>query len=375
LINGCTSPPAQSAAVPTKPAPTITGVIFLPELTTDSARSSQVLYQDGALATPVPRGTLWTFGDTFTGTRADDGKPNYTGCLFSTMAFLTKSDKGWPPRLKYFVGSDGLAASPLALTPTEDPKTRRLWPLAGAWIPSPSDESDGIAYMFYGLIDITGPGPWGFKPVGAGLAKSQTPFGPYDRLHTPDGSLGAWPIDPSSIVQKDGQLYLYAPRRFKGDKDLSSGLLISRVTPEHIEDPAHYEFFAGVDPQGEPTWLPRIEAAHPAAEDVWGQASVAWNPYLKAYVLATSANIFKHDQIQLRQSATPWGPWRPIGPADGFITVSERQGETTQLIYCTMLHPELDEHSGRVMTLTFCRMFKRDWAFASPEAVKIELAP
>jgi hypothetical protein len=364
LPTSCASPPR-----PTSPqAPSISHTTFLPELHPDPA--AQVLFQDGALPTPIPRGTLWTFGDTFTGSRAADNKPNYTGCLFSTMAFLPNNEKAWPPRLQYLRGPDNLAASPLSLTETEDPKTRRLWPLAGVWLPDQSDESSGIAYMFYGLIDITGPGPWGFKSVGTGLAKATTPLGHYNRLHNESGARDLWPMGPSSIIQRDTHLYLYAPRRFKGEEDLSSGLLIGRVTPENIEEPRHYTFFAGLT-DNQPTWTPKVEDALPAAPDVWGQASVAWNAHLNSYVLATSANIFEHDQIRLRQSETPWGPWQPIGS----ITVPEREGEVTQLIYCTMLHPERDEDNGRIMTLTFCRMLKRDWAFTSPEAVKVELSP
>jgi hypothetical protein len=195
-------------------------------------------------------------------------------------------------------------------------------------------------------------------------------------------------MDPTSIVERDGFLYLYAPRRFKGEKDASSGLLVGRVRGEDIEDPAKYEFFAGVNEKNEPVWVSRVEEAQGAVDGVWGQASVAWNPYLGGFVLAGSSDIFNHDMIRLRKSDTPWGPWEALGVDgtggdvglvdvalghDGFVRVPERPGETTTLVYCTMLHPELDEQGGRVITLTFCRMLKRDWDFASPEGVRMTL--
>lgn len=373
-------PPPRDAAV--------RSVVFLPEMWGDSQRTARVLCQDGALATPVPGGTLWTFGDTFMGTRDAEGKPQFAGAHSNTMAFLPAGASGWPPPLRYLSsGVDSKAAPPLALLAGEDPKTRRLWPLAGVWLEGERDAgadslAPGRAYMFYGLIDVTGPGPWGFKGVGTGLARSREPFAVYERLPQPPGEGNAgpgWPIDASSLVRDAGWLYLYAPRRFKGEKDLSSGLLVARVRERDIEDPARYEFFAGLDAQdakdAQPRWTARVGDAAPAAPDVWGQASVAWNEWLGAYLLATSANIFRHDEIRLRSAPTPWGPWTALSPDGGVIKVPPREGEETQLIYCTMLHPELDAERGRVVTLTFCRMLKRDWALTNPEAVRVEFGP
>lgn len=361
----------------------VAAVSFLPEMNGEPQARAQVLFQDGALSTAVPGGALWTFGDTFTGSRDEAGKPRFTGCLSNTMAFLAEGEKGWPPRLVYLAGSEGLAASPLRLADGEDDKKRRLWPLAGVWLP---ERGGGTAYMFYGLIDVTGPGPWGFKGVGTGLARAERAFGAYERL---GGGAGGWPMDPTSIVRRDGYLYLYAPRRFEGEKVLSSGLLVGRVREEEIENPSKYEFLGAPSIRGEPRWTSRIEDARPARQDVWGQASVAWNEYLKAYVLATSSNFGHPRRIQLDVSETPWGPWRPLAGqrwetrgnreaagvlADCSIVVPEREGEKTQLIYCTMLHPELDEDGGRVITLSFCRMLTREWALTSPEAVRVELS-
>ncbi|MFY9345089.1 MAG: DUF4185 domain-containing protein [Planctomycetota bacterium] len=354
---------AACATAPTPGPAAVVATTFLPEIAADGAREAHVLYQDGALPTPVPGGTLWTFGDTFLGTRNPDGSPAYAGDRSNTIALLPAGERSFPPKLRYLRSDDGVARAPLTLLDGEDAKTRRLWPLAGVQLGERS-------YMFYGLIDITGPGPWGFKPLGTGLARSDVAFGAYERL-APTG--GGWPIDPTSIVQRDGWLYLYAPRRFHGEQALHSGLLIARVRPDDLERPDTYGFFAGRDERGEPLWTVRVEDAVEATDGVWGQASVAWHPAARAFLLATSSNLFRADGIQLRRSATPWGPWEPLSSSDGWITVPERPGEQTQLIYCTMLHPELDDPDGRTVTLTFCRMLKREWAFTNPELVRVEL--
>lgn len=344
--------------------PRIAAVTFLPEIAGAGAREAAVLYQDGALATPVVGGTLWTFGDTFLGTRQADGAPAYSGNRSNTLAFLPEGERSFPPRLQYLRGSDGVAVAPLSLLAGEDAERRRLWPLAGVQL-------GARTYMYYGLIDVTGPGPWGFKPVGTGLAVAESAFGQYERLV---GRSGGWPIDPTAIEVASPWLYLYAPRRFWGEQTFRSGLLVARVPAAAIELPEAYEFFGGCDAGGAPRWVATVEAAVPAAEEVWGQASVAWHPAVGAHVLATSSHLGRPRGIQLRIATTPWGPWQPLGPGDGWLEVPERAGEHTQLVYCTMLHPELDEPGGATVTLTFCRMLQREWAFTNPEVVRIELA-
>lgn len=113
------------------PAPEIVAATFLPEIAAEGAAAARVLYQDGALPTPVVGGTLWSFGDTFLGTRAADGAPTYSGDRSNTLAFLPAGERSWPPPLRYLRADDGSAMAPLALLAGEDTRTRRLWPLAG----------------------------------------------------------------------------------------------------------------------------------------------------------------------------------------------------------------------------------------------------
>ncbi|MBM3649923.1 MAG: hypothetical protein FJX11_19255, partial [Alphaproteobacteria bacterium] len=71
----------------------IVATTFLPEIAADGAREAHVLYQDGALPTPVPGGTLWTFGDTFLGTRNPDGSPAWAGDRSNTLALLSAGER------------------------------------------------------------------------------------------------------------------------------------------------------------------------------------------------------------------------------------------------------------------------------------------
>lgn len=347
---------------PAAPAPRIAEVAFLGEIHGAPARDAHVLLQDGAIPTPLANGTLWTFGDTFLGTRDTNGNPQWAGDRSNTVAWLAAGPHDHPPPLQYLRGADGRAAPPLRLLPDEDPKRRRLWPLAGIQLGE-------RVYLYYGLIDIAGEGPWGFRVVGTGLARASEPLGPYERLPQPTAT--PWP-DASSIVRDGEHLLLFAPRRFHGEQDPRSGLCIARVAATAIERTEAYEYFSGCDAQGAPRWTNDVRAAVAAADDVAGQASIAWNAHLGAYLLATSCDLAHPRTIRLRSASTPFGPFADVAPAaGGRIELPERQGEQTQLVYCAMLHPELDRDGGRIVTLTCCRMLKRPWALVNPECVLV----
>lgn len=352
----------------------VAAVEFLGEIAGEPARAAHVLLQDGAIPTPIAGGTLWTFGDTFLGTLGADGAPQWAGGHSNTMAFLPAGPHDHPPPLQYALAADGRAAAPLALLPGEDPAKRRLWPLAGVQL-------GDTVHLFYGLIDVVGEGPFGFAVLGTGLARGAPPFGPFERLPLPPS--GTWPVDPSSIVRDGEQLLLFAPRRFHGEQDPRSDLCVARVAAAAIADPNAYSFFAGLDDDGGARWARDAASAVPAARDVAGQASVAWNAHLGGYLLATSCELARPRTVRLRFAHRPFGPFVDVAvgsalgvPGDGAgdggrIELAERSGETTQLVYCAMLHPELDRDGGRTITLTCCRMLQRPFALTNPESLRV----
>ncbi len=350
--------------------------VYLPEIWSEPQRRADVLFQDGGVATPVPGGTLWTFGDTFVGTIDDQENPKIAGAISNTMAMLPAGPYSWPPRLEYLVDADGHVSPPLVIRADEDQKSLRLWPLAGVWLEDAAGKGQGRVYMFYSHTTV-GKGAWNFKGAGTGLARASAPLGPYERLTatgTSGHALTGWPFDPSSLVRRDGWLYMFAPHDFSKSQGPGNGLLVARVREEEIEQPSAYEYYTGPGGHlGQARWSGRLDDAAPAAPNVAGQANVAWNQFLHVYLLTTSSDFGHPRQIRIRSSAWPWGPWSPLPPPIGNLQAPERHGEQTIVIYGASYHPELDEADGRVITITFCRSLKREWALTNPEGVRLDL--
>jgi len=317
-------------------------------------RQAGVLFQDGAQSTPVPGGSLWTFGDTFLGRPAADQSPassHIKGASGTTIAFLPKGETSLPPRLKYFAGADGLAANPLSLFPEEPAATNRMWPLGAINIGS-------RIYLYYSMIEKTaGPGPWNFRGVGAGLAVADHPLQSFTRLRP--GGYWKFPVEPIQVVRQGPLLYLF---------EISSapkGLILARVATDKIENPAAYEFFTG---QG---WSTNRTEVTVVLREAYGQVSIIWSPSRHRYLMATSSDFLHPREIQLRESARIEGPWSsPVR-----IPVPDRTDKATKLVYCAFLHPELsDDHSLRYV-ITYCRILDGEWDLTNPEWISVMLAP
>ncbi|MGA2787078.1 MAG: hypothetical protein ABSF60_06080, partial [Verrucomicrobiota bacterium] len=181
---------AGCAAAP----PRVARVEFGRSIWADGQRRAGVLFQDGGMAVPVARGTLWTFGDTFYGQPQPGQPPQLSqnkGAQSTTIAFLPAGQTNLPPALEYFTDSNGVVANPFEYFPEEDLKHHRIWPGAGISIGS-------RIYLSYGVIVVTDePGPWNFHGIGAGLAVGETPLGRFVRLR-PDGQW-RFPVDPAQI--------------------------------------------------------------------------------------------------------------------------------------------------------------------------------
>jgi hypothetical protein len=83
--------------------------------------------------------------------------------------------------------------------------------------------------------------------------------------------------------------------------------------------------------------------------------------------MATSSDFFHPRELQLRVASEPVGPWS----APARVAVPEVPGKTTDLVYCTYLHPELETADG--LLLTFCRMLRGEWELTNPETVRVRL--
>jgi len=328
---------------------------FFGSLWSESYARASIVSQDGGESFVVPGGAIWAFGDTFKGSRSADGKPHFAGGAFSpAIAFLTDNATSYPPAFNFLVSSNG-GVSAMDFLPNERPTDRyRIWPLGGIYV-------NGQCYLFYSVIEVFGNGQWDFRGVSTGLGRSKVALGHYERLQ-PHGDW-RFPVEPTQIIEADGWLYLFGIKESKEKQ----GVALARVRTEKIEDPDAYEFYAGAGPE----FSSRKEATAILVGNVPGQVSVAWNPYLKKYVMAASSDFYHPREIRFHVADAPYGPWSP--PVARIEVPGNRQGKRVEMVYCAYLHPELFRENGRVMNLTFSLGLKDAGFDANCEMVEIEL--
>jgi hypothetical protein len=320
----------------------------------ESHAKASIVSQDGGESFAVPGGAIWAFGDTFKGSRSADGAPHYAGGAEScTIAFLPTNSAPYPPALNYLVSTNG-AISPFTYFADEPPKRYRLWPLGGIYL-------NGQSYLYYSRIEIFGTGSWDFRGAGSGLGKSATALGPYERLQ-PNGDWH-FPVSPTQVLAVDGWLYLFGI----AETDHPQGVNLARVRPEKIEDPGAYEFYTGDGPR----FSPKKDAASVLVSNVPGQVSVAWNSYLRKYVMASSSDFFHPREIRFHVADAPYGPWS--SPVARVELPARRQGKHLNMAYCAYLHPELFRENGRVMTLTYSVGLQDAGFDANCEMLEIEI--
>ncbi len=353
IVAGCsTSMPTEKQAGGTFE---IVQTNFLGSLWNESHARASVVSQDGGQSFAVPGGAIWVFGDTFKGSRFADGTPHFAGGAVScSIAFLGENARSYPPAFTYLVSSNGDAVSPFAYFPDETAKRHGIWALGGIHV-------NGQYYLFYTLMEIFGKGQWDFRGVGSGLGRAKVALGPYERLR-PHGDW-RFPVGAAQVLEADGWIYLYEIKENKGKQ----GVALARVRPEKIEDPDAYEFYTGAGPK----FSSRQAAATFLVKNVPGQVSVAWNPYLAKYVMASSSDFDHPREIRFHVADTPYGPWSP--PLARIEVPEYRQGKRVELVYCAYLHPELFRENGRVMNLTFTPGLQNAGFDDNCEMVEIEL--
>jgi len=354
LVSSC-----SPASTPEKPADKTFDIVqtnFLGSLWNEAHARASIVSQDGGESFVVPGGAIWAFGDTFKGSRSTNGTPHFAGGAIScAIAFLADKARTYPPAFNYLVSSNGDAVSPFEFLPKEQPAERyRIWPLGGIQV-------NGQSYLFYSLIEVFGNGQWDFRGVGSGLGRSRVALGPYERLQ-PQGDW-RYPVAATQVLEANGWIYLYEIREFKGQP----GVALARVRPEKIEDPDAYEFYTGAGPE----FSPRKEAAALLVKNIPGQVSVAWNPYLEKYVMASSSDFDHPREIRFHVADAPYGPWSL--PVARIEVPAYRQGKRVELVYCAYLHPELFREDGRVMNLTYSPGLQNSGFDGNCEMVEIEV--
>jgi hypothetical protein len=118
---------------------------------------------------------------------------------------------------------------------------------------------------------------------------------------------------------RDNYVYSYAIR-LKDDSALTvqkpGQIDLMRVPKEQILERDAYEFFAGLNNQGQPMWTADINARQPVFSDPNGvgwNASVSYNAGLGRYLLATEHTRTMAGNLGVFDAPEPWGPWTTVG--------------------------------------------------------------
>jgi hypothetical protein len=249
---------------------------------------------------------------------------------------------GWP------IGSLGLAASTgNAKIVGGDPQSLAVIPLGGCFgsplpyggrYPCGSLVKDGVWYYGTYCLDESGRGlNWdvlgpfvGFRVShDLGLTWTESPHTPSEPIFGESGKgnakvkIGAPHfVDFGQNMEHspDGKAYLVAHGATSTHADLSwiSGdqvyLIRVEPTPETINDPSSYEFYAGTDETGQPSWATDLAAAQPLIEwrDRCGCATVTYAAPLKKYLMCVTdgwPTISTMNTFILESDAVT-GPWK-----------------------------------------------------------------
>jgi hypothetical protein len=239
---------------------------------------------------------------------------------------------------------------------------------------------DGIWY--YGTYAL-GPDGW-WTPPGEDRAYNWPVLGPFpgfrfshdlgrtwtDTPHSiesplfpePDETLGPVKIGAPHFVDfgrsmehsPDGKAYLVAhgstrtspPARYGHNSWITGDqVYLLRVTPspETINDPGAYEFYAGTDAEGLPVWTSSFAEIQPVLEweDHMGCVTVTWNPGLNKYIMCVTNGRVTNEEMDsyLLESDSLTGPWRIItymkefGPQAYFLNIPSKFIESDGLTF------------------------------------------
>jgi hypothetical protein len=101
----------------------------------------------------------------------------------------------------------------------------------------------------------------------------------------------------------------------KGGSPATGKIDLARVPNDQLMDIAAYEFFAGLDGAGDPTWSSDASQRVPVFEDSNGvgwNLSANYNAGLGRYMLMTQHTAHPAGLMGLFDAPEPWGPWTTI---------------------------------------------------------------
>ncbi|WP_129785156.1 DUF4185 domain-containing protein [Promicromonospora panici] len=281
-------------------------------------------------------GKVWfAFGDTF-GER-DDDMTGGGGSLWrsNTLGWTTDADPSDGITIEGMILDDAGVAKELLASKKVDGDEITV-------IPTHGFATDAGMYLHYMSVRQWGtPGEWEVNH--AGLAKSTDEGQTWEKLDAPrwGGESGFVQISPAHVTV-GGRDWLYVWGVTHGR---FGGVSLARVPAAQVEDPAAWQYFAGLADGGAgsgadaaPRWAADPVDAALVLDDTVGELSVVWNDHLDRWIMTYLA---EGRGIVLREGLSPWGPW---GEPFELVGATEVPGP-----YAPYMLPRYTEDGGRTI--------------------------
>ena len=240
-------------------------------------------------------------------------------------------------QLKYITDSYGLPRTIIQAEAREQFKKIRFWPEHGLRI------GDSVYIYYIGVQTIDPTSSWGFRGVGAGLARLDLSDLSVTRLKR-RGNWRFWGDEDNDlhfgvcVRRHDDYAYVY----FTSGEKLYMTARLARVPIEHIENADAYEYLSST----KPTWSSELDDAV-SLGGCAPELTVNYNRYLDKYVMFCVDGFTK--ALNLRLADHPWGPFGPVQPL-----IRVPCDPKTPLIYLGFEQSIFEEDEGRKIYLSYC---------------------
>jgi len=121
---------------------------------------------------------------------------------------------------------------------------------------------------------------------------------------------------------RDTYVYIYSGQAFSGctSRCIGDHAHLSRVPKTQILDRNAYEFFEGLDANGNPLWTSDITQRNPVFADPNRTATrfgVVYNPGLGRYIMSIAQD--DNGSLGIFEAPEPWGPWSTVEYTDSWL--------------------------------------------------------
>ena len=302
---------------------------------------------DGATAVRLPNcDALWVFGDTIEGEFDSIRGLPLGRFLSNSAAVVPPQDPSAGIKHFRFVTQGNRIRQLVPFVADEDASVHRVWAIHGAVV-------DGNLFLFYHRISLLKDVDVfvNFQLDGMGIARAdirdRLPADwEFERLIGPDGTHEIWKRDEPTfgvwIDRDDSYCYVWG--------SLLTGMYLARVEPQRLGDRKAYEYLVSVpnasSPEIEPRWSRQLQTTAPLFDAVPNEMSACWNRYLQRFI---AIHAFHRDgDIVMRTAPHRWGPW-----SEPEVIHHADRATNEEFVYAAKEHPELQQHDGRVLYLTY----------------------